>query len=158
MRISAIEAFSAFFRSVTRDVQKQFWSLLPEILNVLPVLKSQQDSDNLSKTLVALIDLADIAPLMFKSLFPQVVKFGISIVQDKDLSDTARQSALELLVTFADNAPNMCKKEPSYAREMVTQCLSLMTDIGADDDDAEEWNESDDVSVAQSQVVWQCTN
>ena len=153
MRISAIEAFSAFFRSVPRDVQKQFWSLLPEILNVLPVLKSQQDSDNLSKILVALIDLADTAPLMFKSLFPQVVKFGISIVQDKDLSDTARQSALELLVTFADNAPNMCKKELSYAREMVTQCLSLMTDIGADDDDAEEWNESDDVSIAQSQVI-----
>lgn len=158
MRISAIEAFSAFFRSVARDVQKQFWSLLPEILNVLPILKSQQSSDNLSKILVALIDLADTAPVMFKPLFPQVVEFGISIVQDKDLSDTARQNALELLVTFADNAPNMCKKEPTYARDMVTQCLSLMTDIGADDDDAEEWNESDDVSITQCQVTCHRTN
>lgn len=141
-----------------KDVQKQFWSLLPEILNVLPVLKGQQDSDNLSKILVALIDLAETAPLMFKSLFSSVVKFGISIVQDKELSDTARQSALELLVTFADNAPNMCKKEPSYAREMVTQCLSLMTDIGADDDDAEEWNESDDVSIAKIPKICLCAN
>ena len=148
VRIAAIEAFSSFFRSVPRDVQKQFWSLLPEILNVLPVIKDAQDSDNMSKILVALIDLADVAPLMFKALFSQVVKFGISVVQDKGLSDTARQSALELLVTFADNAPNMCKKEPLYAREMVTQCLSLMTDIGASDDDAEEWNDSDDVSTA----------
>ncbi|KAF8458280.1 armadillo-type protein [Kalaharituber pfeilii] len=152
VRIAAIEAFSSFFRSIKKDVQKQFWPLLPEILNVLPIIKDAQDSDNLSKTLVALIDLADIAPLMFKSLFPQVVKFGISIVQDKDLSDQARQSALELLVTFADNAPNMCKKDPSYAREMVTQCLSLMTDIGADDEDAEEWNDSDDLDVDESDM------
>lgn len=83
---------------------------------------------------------------MFKPLFSQVVKFGISVVQDKDLQDQARQNALELLATFADNAPNMCKKDPSYASDMVTQCLSLMTDIGANDDDASEWNESDDVS------------
>ena len=147
VQIAAIEAFSSFFRSVPKDVQKQFWSLLPEILNVLPVLKNSQDSENLAKILIALIDLAETAPLMFKSLFSQVVKFGISIVQEKELSDSARQSSLELLVTFADNAPNMCKKEPSYAREMVTQCLSLMTDIGADDDEAEEWNESDDVRL-----------
>ncbi|KAI5790668.1 armadillo-type protein [Peziza echinospora] len=150
VRIAAIEAFSAFFRSTKKSVQKQFWPLLPEILNVLPAIKSAQDSENLAKILVALIDLADVAPLMFKSLFPQIVKFGISVVQEKELTDQARQSALELLATFADNAPNMCKKDSSYATEMVTQCLSLMTDIGMDDDDAEEWGESDDLDVDES--------
>lgn len=152
VRISAIEAFSAFFRSVKRSIQKQFWGMLPDILNILPTIKNAHNSDNLAKILVALIDLAEIAPLMFKPLFPQVVRFGISVVQDKDLSNQARQNALELLATFADNAPNMCKKDPSYATEMVTQCLSLMTDIGADDDDAEEWNESDDLDVDESDM------
>jgi hypothetical protein len=33
---------------------------------------------------------------------------------------------------------------------MITQCLSLMTDIGMDDDDAAEWNASDDVSGAKA--------
>lgn len=113
---------------------------------MLPTIKSAQDSDSLAKIMVALIDLAEIAPLMFKPLFTHVVKFGISVVQDKELTDQARQNALELLATFADNAPNMCKKDPTYASEMVTQCLSLMTDIGADDDDGDEWNDSDDVS------------
>lgn len=147
VRLAAMEAFSAFFRSIKKAAQKLFYPLLTYILNILVPIKDTQDSDNLSKALMALIDLAELAPLMFKPLFNNVVKFGISVVQDKDLGDQARQNALELLATFADNAPIMCKKDPIYTTEMVTQCLSLMTDIGNDDDDAVEWNDSDDVSV-----------
>ena len=67
-------------------------------------------------------------------------------MQDKELDDQARQNALELMATFADNNAAMCKKDPNYTNDMVTQCLSLMTDVGADDDDCEEWNASEDVS------------
>ena len=82
---------------------------------------------------------------MFKPLFNNVVKFSIGIIQDKELGDQTRQQALELMGTFADCAPAMCKKDPSYTQDMVTQCLSLMTDVGIDDDDASEWNSSEDV-------------
>lgn len=58
----------------------------------------------------------------------------------------ARQNALELMATFADYAPSLCRKDPSYTNDMITQCLSLMTDLGEDDDDATEWMSSDDVS------------
>jgi importin-5 len=108
-------------------------------------LKDSQDDDNLSKILVSLIDLAETSVGMFKPMFSDVVRFSIGIVQDKELSNTCRQNALELLATFADNSPNLCKNEPTYATEMVTQCLSLMTDIGLDDEDASEWNDADDV-------------
>ncbi|RPB15260.1 ARM repeat-containing protein [Morchella conica CCBAS932] len=152
VRIAAMEAFSAFFRSIRKAAQKGFYPLLTHILNVLPPIKDAQDTENLSRALMALIDLAELAPLMFKPLFNNVVKFGISVVQDKDLGDQARQNALELLATFADNAPIMCKKDPIYTSEMVTQCLSLMTDIGNDDDDASEWNESDDLDMDESDL------
>lgn len=95
---------------------------------------------------MALIDLAEVAPKMFKPLFRNLVEFSISVIQDKELSDQARQNALELMATFSDYAPTMCKKDSSYTSDMITQCLSLMTDIGADDDDAAEWNASDDVN------------
>ncbi|CUS09667.1 unnamed protein product [Tuber aestivum] len=152
VRIAAMEAFSAFFRSIKKAAQKAFYPLLTHILNILVPIRDSQDSDNLSRALMALIDLAEVAPLMFKPLFNNVVKFGISVVRDKDLTDSARQNALELLATFADNAPNMCKKDPLYTSEMVTQCLSLMTDIGNDDDDASEWNESDDADMDESDL------
>jgi importin-5 len=83
---------------------------------------------------------------MFKGVFNSLVNFSISVIQDKELSDMARQNALELMATFADFAPGMCRKDPQYTSEMVTQCLSLMTDVGEEDDDAQQWLLQDDVS------------
>ena len=141
-----MEAFSEFFRSINKKAQPKYYALIPEILNILPPIKETQDGELLTKALVSLIDLAEVAPKMFKPLFNSLVQFSVSVIQDKDLGDTPRQNALELMATFAENAHLMCKKDPNFTNDMVTQCLSLMTDVGIDDDDAEEWNESEDVS------------
>ena len=141
-----MEAFASFFRAVGKRGQPKYYLLVTEILNILPPLKDAQDSEQLSKALMALIELAEIAPKMFRPLFSNLVTFSTSVIQDKELEDQTRQNALELMMIFADRAPQMCKKDPSYTSEMVTQCLSLMTDIGMDDDDAAEWNASEDVS------------
>lgn len=87
---------------------------------------------------------------MFKPLFNSLVQFSISVIQDKELDETPRQNALELMATFADVAPQMCKKDPNYTTDMVTQCLSLMTDVGIDDEDAEEWNSNEDLDADES--------
>ncbi|THC90469.1 hypothetical protein EYZ11_010072 [Aspergillus tanneri] len=144
VRIAAMEAFASFFRSISKKSQPKFFPLMPELLNVLPPLKESSESDELSSAFLALIELAEVSPKMFKSLFNNLVKFSISVIADKELSDQVRQNALELMATFADYSPGMCKKDPQFAQEMVTQCLSLMTDIGIDDDDASEWNASED--------------
>lgn len=145
-----MEAFASFFRSLSKKRQQKYFQLIPEVLNILPPIKEKGDSDELSKALVALIDLAECSPKMFKPLFSNLVQFSISVIQDKDnLSDICRQNALELMATFADYAPSMCKKDPSYTGDMITQCLSLMTDLG-DDDDVQEWLEADDVRFTPS--------
>ncbi|KAK5276671.1 importin subunit beta-3, partial [Cryomyces antarcticus] len=87
---------------------------------------------------------------MFKPLFNNLVTFSIQVIQNKEFGDQTRQNALELMATFADYNPGMCRKDPSYTVEMVTQCLSLMTDVGMDDDDAEEWNASEDLDGDES--------
>lgn len=147
-----MEAFAAFFRSLNKKNQAKYYDLLPEILSILPPIKESQDSDNLSSALVALIDLAETAPKMFKSLFHNLVVFSVSVIQDKELDDACRQNALELMTTFADYAPSMCKKDSSYVNDMITQCLSLMTDLGEDDDDAAEWLASDDLDTEESDL------
>ncbi|CAG8020327.1 unnamed protein product [Penicillium salamii] len=152
VRISAMEAFASLFRSISKKSQPKFFGLMPDLLNILPPLKESSESEELSSALLALIELAEISPKMFKAMFNNLVKFSISVVADKELSDQVRQNALELMATFADYAPNMCKKEPEFAQEMVTQCLSLMTDVGADDDDAEEWNASEDLEPEESDL------
>ena len=143
-----MEAFSSFFGSVHKKAQKKYYPLVPELLNILPPLKEAGDTDNLTKAIMSLIELAEEAPIMFKPLFHNLVQFSITVIQDKELGDTVRQNALELMGTFADYSPAMCKKDPSYTSDMVTQCLSLMTDVGMDDDDASEWNTTDDVGLS----------
>ena len=150
VRIAAMEAFSSFFASIQKKAQKKYYPLVPKILNILPPLKEQGDSENLTKALIALIELAEEAPMMFKHLFHNLVQFSMTVIQDKELGDLTRQNALELMGTFADYASALCKKDPSYTSDMVTQCLSLMTDVGQDDDDALEWNASEDLDVEES--------
>ena len=141
-----MDAFAAFFEITPKKAQVKYHGLIPDILNILPPIKDSQDSDDLSKALLALVGLAGVSPKMFKSMFNNLVQFSISVVQDKELDDVCRQNALELMATFADYAPSMCRKDPSYTNDMITQCLSLMTDLGEDDDDAAEWLSLDDVS------------
>ncbi|KAL4990501.1 armadillo-type protein [Aspergillus falconensis] len=152
VRIAAMEAFASFFRSLPKKSQPKFFGLMPEMLNVLPPLKESSESDELSSAFLALIELAEICPKMFKGLFNNLVKFSVSVVANKELSDQVRQNALELMATFADYAPGTCKKDPDFTTQMVTQCLSLMTDIGEDDDDASEWNASEDLDLEESDL------
>lgn len=142
-----MEAFASFFGAVNKKGQKKYHPLIPEILNILPPLKESGDSESLTKGLIALIELAEEAPTMFKNQFRNLVQFSITVIQDTTLGDQVRQNALELMGTFADYNAAMCKKDPSYTSDMVTQCLSLMTDVGMDDEDASEWNASEDVST-----------
>ncbi|KAG6117121.1 hypothetical protein E4U13_001349 [Claviceps humidiphila] len=150
VRLAAMEAFASFFSTIDKKSQPKYYSLIPDILNILPPIKISHDSDDLSKALLALIDLAETAPKMFKQLFQNLVQFSVSVIQDKDLDSICRQNALELMATFADHAPSMCRKDPSYTNDMITQCLSLMTDLGEDDDDASEWLASDDLDQDES--------
>lgn len=145
-----MDAFASFYGPLNTKTQAKFYQLIPDVLNILPPIKESGDSDDLSQALVALIDIAEYGAKMFRPLFSNLVQFCVSVIQDKNLEDIARQNALELMATFADKAPSMCKKDPSYTNDMITQCLSLMTDIGADDDDASEWLESDDLDQDES--------
>jgi len=150
-----MDAFASFFHSINKKSQQKYYSLISQVLNILPPLKDANESDDLTKALVAMIDLAEAAPKMFKPLFHDLVTFSIQVIQDKDLDDSARQNALELMATFADYSPQMCKKDSSYTSEMVTQCLSLMTDVGIDDDDASEWNSTEDVRTLTHPLLQQ---
>jgi hypothetical protein len=151
-----MEAFASFFSSLNKKSQVKYYALIPEVLSVLPPLKEAQDSESLTTALISLMNLAEVAPKMFKPLFNNLVSFCIGLIQDKEFTDQARQNALELMATFADYAPGMVKKDPSFTSDMITQCLSLMTDIGADDDDAAEWNASDDVRTPKNSIGCKC--
>lgn len=152
VRLASMDAFAAFFRSIPKKKQTAYFQLLPEVLNILIPIKESQDSEDLSKALLSLIELAELSPKMFKPMFRNLVQFSISVIQDKELTDQCRQNGLELMATFADFAPSMCRKDETYTNDMVMQCLSLMTDLGEDDENAAEWLAQEDLDQEESDL------
>jgi hypothetical protein len=150
VRIATMTAFSSFFQSLNKKAQPKYFGLIPDILGTLVPLKESHDSEGLTKALMAVIELAEVASKAFKGVFGPLVHVCIGMIADKELEDQARQNALELMATFADYNPKLCKQDKNYINDMVTQCLSMMTDVGADDDDAEEWNAQEDVDFDES--------
>jgi importin-5 len=119
--------------------------LLDPLLNVLPPLLAGQKSEELTEALTALIEVATEHPKMFRSCFSHLVQFAISVVKEKGLENDARQAALELLITFAEGAPVMCRKDENYTMETVEQALSFMCDHDEDPESLAEWRNTDDV-------------
>ncbi|ODV76680.1 Karyopherin functions in nuclear transport of protein [Suhomyces tanzawaensis NRRL Y-17324] len=144
VRIAACTAFVAFFRDVPKKSWQSLSPLLPNLLNSLPRFLQNGQDQALASVLESLIDLVELAPKMFKDMFPTIIEFCTAVSKNKDLDSNTRMASLELLTTFAEVSPAMCKRTPSYTDNMVIVTLSMLTEVCEDDDDAAEWNNRDD--------------
>ncbi|EEB07876.1 karyopherin Sal3 [Schizosaccharomyces japonicus yFS275] len=149
VRVAAVRAYAATFlesKQITRD---QLNGLLPGVLNVLPPLQQARDSYSLAECLNSLTEIVEVFPKIFKQIFDDLLTFSLGIIADKELEDSARQAALELLVCFSESSASMCRSNPKYAQELVTQCLMLATDVGGEDendpDELQEWLDTEDL-------------
>jgi importin-5 len=126
--------------------------LLDPLLNVLPPLLAEKQSDPLREALLELIEVATEHPNMFRGCFSHLVQFAVSVVKEKELDNDTRQAALELLVTFAEGAPNMCRKDPNYTMATVEQILGFMCDHDTEAESLEEWRNTDDVQATSASI------
>lgn len=144
VRIAACTAFVAFFRELPKNHWQSLSPLLPDLLNSLPRFLQNGQDQALASVLESLIDLVELAPKMFKLMFPTIIEFCSAIAKNKELDSSARMAGLELLTTFSEVAPLMCKLTPSYTSTIVIVCLVMLTEVCTDDDDAADWNNNDD--------------
>lgn len=147
VRIAALDAFASFFRALPKKTWKELQYLLPSLLNVLTPFKSPDKGDELASVFESIIELAELAPKMFKPHLGVILQFSVEIARNKEIENSARMSALELLSTLVDEAPNMCKKEPEFPEQLIYTCLLMMTEVGEDDEDASEWTTEEDISA-----------
>ena len=144
VRIATCTAFVAFFENLPKATWSILAQLLPNLLNSLPRLLSNGNDTALASVLESLIDLVTLAPKIFKPMFETIIGFCSQVSQNQDLESNARLTALELLTSFCESSPNMCKREPSYSTTIVVITLKLMTEVCVDDEDCSEWNNVDD--------------
>ncbi|GMM28018.1 Pse1 protein [Martiniozyma asiatica (nom. inval.)] len=146
VRIATSTAFVAFFEHLPKSTWNTLAQLLPNLLNSLPRLLDSGNESALASVLQSLVELVELAPKIFKPMFETIISFCSNVAQNKELESNARLTALELLTSFCESSPTMCKIEPSYASSIVVTTLQLMTEVCIDDDEAAEWNNSDDVA------------
>lgn len=144
VRIAASGAFVAYFSILPKKEWGAFSPLLPTLLNSLPKYLEAGNEDALTSELESLIELVSLAPKMFKPMLPTIIEFCSTITKNLELDSSTRLASLELLTTFCEASPNMCKLVPSYMESIVVLTLQLMTEICPDDEEAAEWNSNTD--------------
>lgn len=155
VRISACTAFVSFFRESPRNVWLVMNPLLPNLLNSLPRFLENGHDEALANVLESLVELAEMAPKMFKDMFPTIIEFCSTVCKNSELEVNSRLAALELLTTFAEVSPAMCKLTTTYSSTMVMINLSLLTEISIDDDDAAEWNNNDNLEDEEDEPEYE---
>lgn len=114
---------------------------------LVEILRTMGDESAKEEVCQHLIEVAEEAPTVFRPAIPQLLQTCINIMTESSgLESEVRYSALELVVSLIESAPNMIKKRAvTYIKPIVLRILALMSSI----DDDPDWytacsNEKDD--------------
>lgn len=137
----AVKAITAFIKNHEKEMNiiMGFKDCLPLILqNVKSSIEDNTDNEELQK---CLIEIAEIAPKYLKTVLDDVFEVCINVLVHNELV-SRKHLALEVLVTLAENASGMVRKNASkYIPLIVPQILAMMVDL----DDDPEWSIQDEI-------------
>ncbi|KAJ2145972.1 importin subunit beta-3 [Coemansia sp. RSA 564] len=135
VRLAALQASVQYILAATDKQRPALAPMMPQMLGVLEPLQRDGDEDGLTEALSALIEAAEETPKLFRAVLDSLVTFATAIGKNDALEATTRQTAMELLVTLAESAPGMCRKNAQFCQQIVPVCLQMMSSI----EDDEEW-------------------
>lgn len=137
----AVKAITAFIKNHEKEMNviMGFKDCLPSILqNIKSSIEDNTDNEDLQK---CLIEIAEIAPKFLKTILDDVFEVCIQVLVHNELV-SRKHLALEVLVTLAENASGMVRKNASkYIPMIVPQILAMMVDL----DDDPEWSVQDEI-------------
>ncbi|CAJ0587881.1 unnamed protein product, partial [Mesorhabditis spiculigera] len=142
VRSSAVKAYSAFLCD-NEENDKVIKGLVPFIGQVLKICQhivATEDEDD-----VPLQSVADLVTTIPKPLGPHIndiITFSLQTVNNAETNEIFRHSALEILASLCEAAPNMVKKRAqAHISPIVQACIFMMTDLN---DELEDWLAVDD--------------
>nr|CAH7769767.1 unnamed protein product [Callosobruchus chinensis] len=141
VRFQAVRAVGAFVLVNDKEPQvlRHYAELLAPMLHVIAESFQQQNDDTLLKVL---IDLAENTPKFLRPQLVPIYDMCMKIFSDASALDSWRQLALEVMVTLAEMAPAMVRKNAArYMEQLVPLILQFMTDLEEEDG----WAESDEL-------------
>ncbi|XP_077293524.1 karyopherin beta 3 isoform X2 [Arctopsyche grandis] len=144
VRVQAVKALGSFVSMHDKEVtiQKHFADLLPNFMQVVHLSLEQRDDDD--ALIQVLIELAESTPKYLRSQIQPIFQMCIKVFGDQEADDSTRQLCLEVMVTLAEAAPAMVRRQ---ALPQVAQLTPLVLQTMADLDDDDDWANQDDLAV-----------
>ncbi|KAL5476110.1 hypothetical protein EMCRGX_G026016 [Ephydatia muelleri] len=138
----AICSFIVFMES--SPVKNRFADVLPLMLQVLHKNLELHSDESLLKSF---IDLSEHCPKFLRSQLDTIVDLMLKMMSTVEAEDLWKQLSLEVIVTVAENAPAMMRKQHRFLPKIVTQCLQFMLEVEDDPDwlTADVINEDEDL-------------
>lgn len=137
----AVKAITSYIKNHEKDttIIMSFRDCLPLILkNIQESVTDNTDNEELQK---CLIEIAEICPKFLKSILDQVFEFCLNVLATNEIV-SRKHLALEVIVTLAENASGMVRKNAAkYIPLLVPQVLLMMVDL----EDDPEWSVQDEI-------------
>jgi len=152
VRIAALAATANFLQVLNEPHERShFQQLTPAMLGTISTALGTGKEDEARTAIELFVDLAELDPTFLRPHLVTVITAMITIATTTTLEDNTRQSAMEFLVTLAENRPGMLRKLPKFLETLVPVVLNFMLEL----EDDPEWNqgeEEDEVDITNADV------
>jgi len=141
VRLAALNATASLVQALneTKDGSiSALNDLIPNMVQVLTAALNEKDEETARSAIEEFISVSEEVPKFFRRHLEPLVQMAIQIVTAQQLEDDTRFLAVELLVTLAEQAPSMMRKQAIFLQNMVPLALQLMLTV--DEVDMAEWN------------------
>ena len=152
VKLAALKATISFILGNSED--KTIIKIMSDtILPMLQITNAVIENDD-NQPLLSLIELTEKCPQILRPNFNLLMEICMKIITNKDCSENLRHSAIELVVSFAENAAGTFRKRgSSYLIPLVSQFLMMMTDLEYDDGWSQREDDNDDEEDSNSDHI-----
>jgi len=130
---SVVQALSSFEEQVSAMA-----GLVPVICGVLTQTLNEQDEESSRQVLEELISMAEEAPKYFRRQIEALIQLSLQVATAQHLEEETRFLAVELLLTLAEQAAPMMRKQKMFLENIIPLALQLMLQV--EEVDMQEWN------------------
>jgi len=140
VRLAALSATGSIVQALSsfEDKVSSLNGLVPVICQVLTQTLNEADEDSSRTVLEEVISIAEEAPKYFRKHIEALIQLSLQVATAGHLEDETRFLAVELLLTLAEQAAPMMRKQKLFLENMVPLALQLMLQV--EEVDMNEWN------------------
>ena len=143
VQMTAFKAYISYLLDTSSEHRQKAADLIPAGLTALHTALEAHAESQVMESLSYLIDLAEYYPKLLRPVMSKLVPYMIQIMTTSELEDGTRHTALELLLTLAESAPAMMRKQELFTKTLIPTLLEWMAEV----DDDQEWYTTTDVST-----------